>query len=240
MSSENCIILSLLAMSYLHFGTKQIDISNTSEIIDSYNAGYVLTRISEAGEIERVRSLRVDLNQFGESSENRRILRKYEHPIAQHHIPFPNYAWQIHKLGKDFYDTKFGTGTFSANKIKELFTSGNTFNTILTFGNQTHPGIYDGYCIAYSSPLTSVTPLIHYAYPFYNLNLINSSFGIFMMTKTLQYFKELGYQYVYLGSVHSTAALYKLQFKGSEWWDEESMQWSTDLEKLKQRVRSAS
>jgi leucyl-tRNA---protein transferase len=223
-------------MGYTNFGNTNIDITNPQNVIKAYEDGYVATR-KELTYFERVRSLRVNLLEFEESSENRRILRKYSHEIIINPIPFPEYSWEIHKLGKDFYETKFGTDVFSANKIKELFTSAKTnFNTILSFKN-IETGKIDGYCICLSSSNSDDTKILHYAYPFYNLDLINSSFGIFMMTKTITTLKTLGYNYIYLGSVHETASLYKLQFKGESWWDEEKEQWTPDLDKLKNRIR---
>lgn len=254
-------------MSYTSFGTKLVNLENIEEITRAYHEGYVFTR-TEKGRMERVRSLRVNLKEFEESSENRRVLRKFSHLVEINPVPFPDYSWQIHKLGKDFYETKFGPNIFSANKIKELFTEGTNFNTVLTFKNVDkqllitnyklleHPpflpqggdSLADGYCICYTNALSEIRDsrhalhvtrnpkFLHYAYPFYNLNFINSSFGIYMMTKTLQFFKEKGFDYIYLGSVHERASLYKLQFKGTEWWDEEAEEWKNDLEELKRRV----
>lgn len=225
---------------YSNFGSKIIDFDSNLEIVKSYNNGFVASR-TNYGDITQVRSLRINLKEFQLSSENRRILRKFNHKIKLNPVPFQEYSWEIHKLGKDFYETKFGVGTFSANKIKELFTSANTnFNTILTFINYENNET-EGYCIALQASniikdSLSVTKILHYAYPFYKLELINSSFGIFMMTKTIVYAKEQNFNYIYLGSVHEKSALYKLQFKGLEWWDETTDKWNEDLSELKQRV----
>jgi arginyl-tRNA--protein-N-Asp/Glu arginylyltransferase len=217
-------------MSYTSFGFRSLLPGDATLIAAAYNDGYVFTR-TEIGHMERIRSLRINLHNFSESSENRRILRKYTHQLNIHTVPYPDYTWEIHKLGKDFYDTKFGPNTFSANKIKELFTMpGFNFNHILTFTAPT--GHVEGYCIVYAD-----NNIVHYAYPFYKLELINSSFGIYMMTKAIQHFHALGLEYIYLGSVHEPASLYKLQFKGLEWWDEQAQTWSTDLDVLKARAR---
>jgi len=65
---------------------------------------------------------------------------------------------------------------------------------------------------------------------------MKSSFCIFMMTNAVSHFKSLNYDYIYLGSVHEASSLYKLQFKGLEWFDENSGVWSEDLEELKGRI----
>lgn len=221
-------------MSYLNFGKKQVDPKNESDASDSYKSGYVFVR-SGYGEMEKVRSIRIDYEHFQLSSENRRILKKYNHSIELKKLPYQNYNWQIHKMGKDFYDTRFGKDTFSANKIKEIFTEDkNSFNSFLEFKNL-ETGEVDGYCICYMSEQSK---FCHYAYPFYNLNLTNMNFGIYMMTKAAEYFAKNGLQYLYLGSAHDQKAKYKLQFKGIEWCDENATDqiWSSDIETLKKRL----
>jgi len=82
-------------------------------------------------------------------------------------LPFPDYHWSIGKLAKDFYDTKFGDGTFSANKVKELLTTKHNFNRLFVYtaGQKTsgeERGL--GYTICFESD-----EILHYSYPFYNL-----------------------------------------------------------------------
>lgn len=222
-------------MNYVNFGTKDINLGEVEEIIEAYDQGFVMTRVSP-GHMEKVRSVRINLKKFELSSENRRILKKFNHILDKRNLPYENYSWEIHKLGKDFYDTKFGSDTFSANKIKEIFThiTKSNFNTVLVFIDP-EANTHDGYCICFSAE--EKQKIIHYCYPFYKLDKINSSFGIFMMTKAIQKFKEEGFDYIYLGSAHSPESKYKLQFKGLEWFDEKSNSWREDLEELKNRIK---
>ena len=108
--------------TYLSWNQKIISDFSDQNINNLYHQGYVFTRTGK-GEMYQTRSLRIDLHLFKESSENRRILKKTEEIIlSTEPIPYPLYDWTVGKLGKDFYTTKFGDGTFSANKIKELIT----------------------------------------------------------------------------------------------------------------------
>ena len=52
-----------------------------------------------------------------------------------------------------------------------------------------------------------------------------------MMTKAIVWAKEHGKKYVYLGSARDSAALYKTQFKGFEWFD--GKEWRDDIDELK-------
>lgn len=216
-----------------YFSTATIDTTDFTDqnVNQLYAQGFLFTRRAK-GNLYQTRSLRVNLADFELTSENRRILKKNEAlALDVKTLPLNDYTWQIHKLGKDFYSQKFGNGTMSATKIKELFQEP-------TKSNMTHVLIYSidgkeiGYCMAYTNQ-----EIIHYAYPFYDLTLPKEqSIGLAMMTKALNWAKENGIRYAYLGSVTTPNALYKLQFSGSEWWDNETKSWSTDLGQLKKIV----
>ena len=59
--------------------------------------------------------------------------------------------------------------------------------------------------------------------------------GLGMMTQAVQWAKEVGKKYVYLGSAQRPTDTYKLQFTGIEWWD--GSKWNTDLDLLKQTLK---
>lgn len=203
-------------MEYLNWGQKNIH--EKDNITDIYNHGYVYTRL-EKGLLHQTRSIRINLNKFNLTSENRRILRKGgDIVIKEFPIPYSNYDWSIGKLAKDFYDKKAG-GSFSANKIKEIITTEHNFNTLINFSDI-------GYAICFKN-----NEIIHYCYPFYDLNKSVKDMGLIMMTKTIEYAKDNGLKYVYLGSLQRPNDVYKLQFEGIEWFD--GKEWSNDIQKAK-------
>ena len=195
-----------------------------------YDRGFVFGR-PENGFMQQTRSLRIDLNKFELSSENRRILRKTEDiKMKIYPLPCTSYTWKIGKMGKDFYDTKFGEGTFSANKIKELLTGDrDDFNRVLNYQlttNKKQQTVGHAICVETNN-------ILHYSYPFY---ILNSKFhipnlGLGMMTMAIQWAQEEKKKYIYLGSFQRPGDIYKLQFKGLEWFDGE--RWSEDLGELK-------
>ncbi|HAZ28567.1 MAG TPA: hypothetical protein DCY48_02200 [Candidatus Magasanikbacteria bacterium] len=215
---------------YLSWNKKIITDFSADTITTLYNEGYVFTRIDK-GVMNQTRSLRIDLEKFNLTSENRRILRKTESlELKTELLPLPNYDWKIGKLAKDFYTEKFGSGTLSANKAKELLTdeTKTNFNIFLVYNhfNATEP---IGYAICYEN-----NSVLHYCYPFYQLLIVNSKLsnvGIGMMLKAILWAKEQGKKYVYLGSFQRPGDVYKLQFKGLEWFDGEG--WQTDIDTLK-------
>src|SRR3989344_292804 len=188
-----------------------------------YNQGWLFGR-TKMGYLYQTRSLRVDLNKFELLSENRRILRKNEDvKLTAYPLPYEKYSWEIGKLGKDFYSTKFGDGTFSANKIKELLTTKNSnFNRVFVYSTHDNP---TGYAICLET-----NEFLHYSYPFYDLKTGLPNLGLGMMTKAIHWAKERHKKYLYLGSVKDKTALYKIQFSGLEWWNGKS--WNQDLNEL--------
>ncbi len=223
--------------NYLSWNTKTISDFSDTNINSLYNQGFLFTREGR-GAMYQTRSLRIDLEKFELSSENRRILKKTENlQLKACSIPLADYDWSIGKMAKDFYETKFEKGVFSANKVKELLTVGHNFNLLLQY--QTERGTRNeehnvGYCICYNSK-----KLLHYSYPFYSLSSSPvprpTNLGLGMMLRAIIYAKETGKKYVYLGSAKDAKAKYKLQFAGLEWFDSEK--WRNDIEELKKILK---
>ncbi len=194
---------------YLKWDEQTINDFSPENINTMYDRGFVFTRPSE-GYMEQTRSVRIDLSAFELSSENRRILRKTEGlELHVQTLPLTDYDWIIGKLAKDFYETKFGPGVFSANKVKELLTAGRRdFNRLFIY---TLNGESVGYCIAVETP-----EIVHYSYPFYNLETAPKDIGLGMMTRAILSAKENGKKHIYLGSAQRESDTYKFQFSGIE------------------------
>ncbi|MEK7645405.1 MAG: hypothetical protein AAB391_03790 [Patescibacteria group bacterium] len=234
-------------MSYLNWNTEIVTDFSPATLDALYEQGYVATRVDK-GTFNQTRSVRIRLADFELSSENRRILRKVEKvTLEAHPLPYTDYHWSIHKLAKDFYTTKFGEDTFSANKAKELLTEADksSFNALLVFREGTASGSEKGRVLGYCIALKTST-LLHYSYPFYKLDEETapggalSSLGLGMMTKAIEWAKTAGpngqsLEYVYLGSLQRPTDTYKLQFSGLEWFDGEK--WWKDIEPLKEVLK---
>lgn len=209
---------------YLKWDEKTITDFSDEHISRMYNDGYLFGRTGR-GEMYQTRSVRIDLSKFELSSENRRILRKTDGlTLEVVKLPYSDYHWEIGKMAKDFYETKFGKGTFSANKVKELLTDGekSNFNRLFTYCDR-------GYAICYEND-----DMLHYSYPFYDLDVENKNIGMGMMLKAIMYAKENDKKYIYPGSFSRPTDTYKLQFKGLEWFD--GKKWNDDLDELKKTV----
>lgn len=225
-------------MSYLKWKEQTITDFSDKNINRLYDDGYVFGRV-EKGYMSQTRSLRIDLSRFKLSSENKRIFRKTEGlQITTYQLPFTNYHWSIGKMAKDFYTEKFGDGTFSANKVRELLTTQHNFNRLFTYSIEEKENIEIeenkklkeiGYCIALETD-----ELIHYSYPFYELGTLNfelKNCGMGMMLHAILYAQEAGKKYIYLGSFQRPGDIYKLQFEGLEWFSKDG--WNTKINVLK-------
>lgn len=218
---------------YLVWNEKKIDYFSDTNIENLYDSGYVFTRKGR-GIMDQTRSIRINLEKYEPSSENKRILRKTEQlKLRVANLPYEDYDWTIGKMAKDFYELKFGKGTFSANKAKELITNTETsnFNRLFIYKVDS---VHTGYCIGFES-----MGLMHYSYPFYDLNVQESeikNLGMSMMLKAVIYAKEAKKKYIYLGSAQRKSDIYKLQFNGLEWFD--GIKWSDDPKNLKSILKN--
>ncbi len=229
-------------MNYLHWNEKTITDFSEDSVATMYEHGYVFTRV-DRGVMQQTRSIRIDLSKFELSSENRRILKKTEAiSLSPRSLPYSEYNFELGKLAKDFYSLKFGPGTMSAQKIKEMLTdSGNSnYNLLLAYtssiNNSTSSEIPTenkiiGYSICYSSP-----SILHYSYPFYDLATSPNDMGMGMMVRAIEHAKNSGMKYIYLGSLQRPGDVYKLQFGGMEWFD--GTTWSTDTESVKNILKA--
>jgi arginyl-tRNA--protein-N-Asp/Glu arginylyltransferase len=217
-------------MNYLSWKTETISDFSPAKICEMYEKGYVFTRVGK-GVMKQTRSVRISLENFELSSENRRILKKTDGlTISMKQLPFADYNFQIGKLAKDFYDTKFAPGTMSAQKVKEMMTDGDksNFNALLTY---TSEETTFGYTICYSNQ-----NILHYSYPFYDLQKSPKDMGLGMMIRAISLAKSNGIKHIYLGSLQRPSDTYKLQFAGLEWFD--GNVWQSDIDLAKETLKT--
>ena len=208
-------------MNYLYWKEKKIKDFSPENISNLYENGFVFTRI-DRGIMHQTRSARIDIEKFEFSSENRRILKKIEKiKINEKKIPYEDYSWEIGKMAKDFYDSR-GV-RFGVSRIKKLIIDEGNFNTLLKYYDT---GSNLGYTICYKNE-----KMLHYSYPFYDINKSTKDMGLGMMTKAILYAKEKKLKYIYLGSLQRQGDTYKLQFANLEWFDGKN--WSKDTKKVK-------
>ena len=172
------------------------------------------------------RQVRVCLDQFQPSSENRRILRKGEglrvELLTRRRF---KYTAARREFCKGYADIKFGKDSMTAERLDNLFASPLITHLLVYTDTETEKevGLAMVYCEARS--------LAFYYYAFYDLNYFQRNLGMFMMTSAVNLFAGRGLKHIYLGSCYSRNALYKTQFAGAEFFN--GHRWSRDLKELK-------
>ncbi|PIS14536.1 hypothetical protein COT64_02160 [Candidatus Shapirobacteria bacterium CG09_land_8_20_14_0_10_39_12] len=177
------------------------------------------------------RNVRVALEKFEPSSENRRILKKSKN-IEERLIPLSgfNYGFTVQKFCKDYSDNKLG-GVFSTQDIRDIFTN-NVYSHVFVFEDiETKKTV--GYAVCHINDF-----LLQYACVFYDLGFVNQNLGAGMMLKSVIWAKENRKKYIYLGSCYEEKALYKTEFKGVEFFN--GFKWSDNIEELKDLIANSS
>ena len=174
------------------------------------------------------RSVRINLEKFNNTSENRRVNRIAEElaihvvPVKKEQFNFKDKNFQL--FCQRFAEQRFDGGRMDDKRINYIFNQ-NTISHVLIF--QAIEKIY-GYVFA-----AIHGEMLHYWYSFFDIAYLKShSLGKWMMWRTIQWAKEQGSNFVYLGTCYRAKALYKVRdFNGVEFFD--GVKWNDDLKLLK-------
>ncbi len=174
------------------------------------------------------RQVRVDLKKFAPSSENRRVLRKGEGIAA---TLVPRAEFEFTEARRDFClrYTQTKIPGMTPERLASLFANAVTTH-VLVF-RESASGRELGYVTLYHVP----GRMAFYYYAFYDLEAPLPNLGMFMMTWTVRMLAESGCAHAYLGTCYSSAALYKTQFAGLEFFN--GCGWSSSVEELKHLLR---
>lgn len=175
------------------------------------------------------RQVRVDLARFRPSSENRRVLRKWE-GLTLRLVPRAEFEYtpERREFYKKYADSRFGQNIMSNERLDSLF-SGRITSHLLLFTDSAS-GQEVGTVTLYLEPPS----LAYYYYAFYDPKYYQRNLGMFMMTASVGFFAERSFQFLYLGSCYVQNALYKTQFTGAQFFN--GVRWSDNLQELKYLV----
>ncbi|TVQ48860.1 MAG: GNAT family N-acetyltransferase [Saprospirales bacterium] len=175
----------------------------------------------------KARSLRIALDKFSDSSENRRIARKFE-----------GLELSIDKLDADF-SKNHAFYKFAINYARERFKGGEMdfarLDYVLSrpYLTQVYRFFLDKKNVGYLLAIENDS-VFHYWFCFFDLEMASDlPLGKYLMLQSIHLAKEKGCDYVYLGTCYGKRSLYKVRdFKGVEYHDGNS--WSADVTTLKQ------
>ena len=179
------------------------------------------------------RSLRVDLKDFKESSENRRVARKIE-ALSPSYKVIP-----IEDFNVDNSDFKSYCVDFAAKRFSEPI-SNERLNYILHAKSISHIFQFEidnktvGYVICIIEQ-----GCLHYWFAFFDLDQPAFSLGKWMMFSVIKWAYDQKLEHVYLGTCYGEKSLYKVRdFKGLSYFD--GNQWVSDIKSLKIKCKTDS
>jgi leucyl-tRNA---protein transferase len=225
--SENNPDYSTYTFNYAIYALKE----SQEELDDIYEKGFLpyTGNISLEKEIFYLaRSLRVNLADFENTSENRRVIRLVE--------PLEIQLSVIKKTDFDLNDPGFKAfcGNYIAERIGDDNMSLERWDYILKQSTGTHFFKFYNDQQVFGYVLAAITSkAVQYWFAFFDTAFMRShSLGKYMMWAVIDWAKQNQKTYVYLGTAYKPAALYKIRdHKGLSYFDGNG--WNTDVKHLK-------
>lgn len=179
------------------------------------------------------RSLRVDLDRFVDTSENRRVGRKVEPLNVQLELikkeDFDLEKPEFVDFCTSYAGERFHDGSMNQERLQYVFNR-DCGSHLFEFKSEDK---ILGYVFAAMEDNS-----LQYWYAFFDTNYMKShSLGKWMMWRVIRWAKENGLDYVYLGTSYGRHALYKIRdHKGLAYFDGNT--WQTDMKQLKALCKS--
>ena len=226
--------------SFVDYGTYTFNYANycikedQNEIPDIYSKGFLPYSNNVELQYETyylARSLRVELVNFKETSENRRVKKN----IAELNPTFNIISKANFDLNNnDFkkfclaYAEKRFSEPIDAKRLDYIFNT-KSISHIFEFEIANKKV---GYVITILEGNT-----LHYWFAFFDLDYQNFSLGKFMMFSVIDWASNNNLEYVYLGTCYGEKSLYKVRdFKGLAFYD--GNQWNRDMKILKLKCKT--
>lgn len=183
--------------------------------------GFLPTRL-KIGLWYLARSCRVNLQEFEESSENRRIVKNTQQFLATVTKTEQFTLEQKHlSLISAFCKEVIGTD-FAESSLKRIFSKHLCTKVIEWHEGETLVGL---------SPIMETESSIFYWYGFLNPEFSKSGLGMRMMLDAVMRAKTEGKTHAYIGTIYTAGSLYKTNFKGLEFFN--GLGWSNNEDELK-------
>lgn len=177
------------------------------------------------------RSLRIDLDIFTLSSENKRILKKLdENEISVHKQSSQEMMQDGNFLNfvQSYSQARFSSGMMSLDRIEYIM---RFFSHSFVYSFRKENSIL-GYVLMIEMPRAQ-----HYWYSFYDIDQrANLPLGKWLMTKMIINAKIENKKHIYLGTCYGSRSLYKMRdYKACQYFD--GMMWNSDMKNLKQKCK---
>jgi len=228
--SESLVDYSTYTFNYAVYCLKE----SKTELPDIYDKGFL--PYSNNPDLEEevyylARSLRVNLGEFRESSENRRVAKKIIEmnpdfevvPIEKFDVNEASFV----RFCADFAEQRFSE-SISEKRLNYILNNPSVSH-IFKF---TLKDAEVGYVVAIIEK-----GALHYWFAFFSLDHQIYSLGKWMMFSVIKWAAENNLEHLYLGTCYGEKSLYKVRdFKGLRFFD--GNKWNDDMKLLKQKCKS--
>lgn len=177
------------------------------------------------------RSARIPLKHFYETSENRRIEKRFNNFFVRTVTPLQKFNWNNKKFLSfctDYFIQRHGPEIMPEKRLRYILESG-LVSDVVSYVNK--KGEIMGYVLEVSD-----SKITHFWFSFYDLIYVYKSLGVWLMLDSIRHAKAQGKEHFYVGTVYGEKALYKSNFNPIEFWNGEK--WKKEIKKLKERSRS--
>ena len=230
--SENRVDYSTYTFDYAIYCLKE----SQAELTEVYEKGFLPYTGNwgiEGDIFYLARSLRVDLERFDDTSENRRVNRLVE--------PLNIRLEVIEKADFDLNSTEFVDfcQEYISQRIGDDNMSTERWQYILTRETGTHIIRFtaDGKLLGFVFVALN-SEILHYWFAFFDTEYMRThSLGKWIMWRTIRWAKDNNLKKVYLGTAYKASALYKIRdHKGLSFFDGSG--WNKDIEQLKELCKT--
>jgi arginyl-tRNA--protein-N-Asp/Glu arginylyltransferase len=206
------------------FGYCEYALREHDTLSELYGAGFLPYTGAEVKDtLYMARSARVRLDDFELSSENRRILKKFDGSLTRSVTPLAEFnddaAFNVFCL--EYFKKRHGN-VMPKDRLRAILESG-FITDVATYTK-------DGAIIAYVL-LAADDACSHFWFSFYDLSYIRQSLGLWLLLDCARAAKREGKRHYYIGTVYGEKGLYKTNFPALEYWDGSA--WRADPKTLR-------
>lgn len=230
--SENTVDYKSYTFNY----AKYCVMESMDELTDVYEKGF----LPYSGDLRinkeifyLARSLRVDIDRFKDSSENRRVNRTVE-PLGIEMEVIPKADFDLQSAGfqafcEKYINERIGDENMSSERLAYILER-EVGTHILRFYNKEQDF---GYVLGIMNE-----DILHYWFAFFDTEYMRThSLGKWIMWRTIRWAADNGKKHVYLGTAYKPSALYKIRdHKGLAFFDGKG--WNTEVKTLKDWCKS--
>ncbi|MGI9118132.1 MAG: hypothetical protein ACR2IQ_01115 [Minisyncoccia bacterium] len=209
---------------------------NSEPIENIYESGFLPYTGEYKSDIQNLyymaRSARIQTKTFTLSSENRRIIKKfqsYEFIIKEYNASTFIKNEVMLEFCLDYFNKRHGPNTMTKERLVRILSYSKEINIVEYTNKETRKPC------AYVIEIQGET-ISHYWFSFYDLSLTYLSFGMWLMLDRTINAQNTKKQYYYIGTVYGDKALYKTNLPSLEYWNGQS--WVINTPLLKKRART--